>query len=298
MSDRHVSFQLSNPAKSSSRSYRSREPGHDSGLGSSSSEQASLGGRPDRRFTAEDYHDQLYSVGALQEALGQANKKVEHCQKKCADLDNELTRSHRNLRDTERLYREECEKNERLEKVNKELEDDKSALQIQIKELRIDYDQLKDECDDYRHRYRAITDSPIDDTMSGANGEPLSRVRRSGSRHDKSRRESKGTSRRHAESSEERPGPSRRRNSISVNPGAHLSSSRAYVEKMPSPQRHSGNYTVDLASGPMDPYSNVPRTPRSAAQSGYHSASDAPPTGNYIQYPIQYPTYERGHRRI
>ncbi|KAI1214495.1 uncharacterized protein F4807DRAFT_130185 [Annulohypoxylon truncatum] len=301
MSDRHVRFQISTPSRGSPKGYRSREPAHDSGVGSSSSDQASVGGRPDRRFTAEDYEDQFYSVGALQEALGQANKKVEHYQKKCIDLDTELTKAHRVARDTDRLYREECERNMRLERINKNLEEERDAQREQIKELKAAFDEMRDERDEYRQLYHTAVDPIIDSNMRGGSGEPSSpRLRRSTSKHDKDRKESKGTTRRYPDHRDEKAGSSRqhrRNSSVSVNPGTSIRSSsrKPYIEKMPSPSsRHSGNYTT-YASDPLADtavYSTVPRISHTTTQPAYHSVNDAP-TGNYFPYPL----HERGRRR-
>ncbi|KAI1403526.1 hypothetical protein F4819DRAFT_219810 [Hypoxylon fuscum] len=299
MSDRRVKFQIStSPPKGSSRSHRSREPGHDSGLGSSSSEQASLGGRPDRRFTAEDREDQLYSVSALQEALGQANKKVEHYHKKYTDMDADLARAHKVARDTERLYREEYDKNQRLEQVNKDLEEELGTKEEEIKELKLSLEEVKDERDDLRQRYLHLLDPVKDSTMRGGSGEPSSRLHRSGSKHDK------GSNRKHAEHRDEKASSARhhrRSSSISVNTGARSSSKKPYIERMPgdpprSSHRYSGNYTTSPMDFPpnsrTDPlYLNVPR---GSPPMSYPNANDMPSTGNYVPYPLH---EHRGRRR-
>ncbi|KAI1090086.1 hypothetical protein F5B19DRAFT_494722 [Rostrohypoxylon terebratum] len=296
MSNRHVTFQISPPSRGSPKGYRSHETAHDSGVGSSSSDRASVGGRHDRRFTAEDYEDQFYNVGALQEALSQANKKVEYYQKKYVDLDTELTKAHRVARDTEKLYREEVERNERLQRTIKSLEEERDAAIEQIKELKADYDEMRDERDEYRQLYHTAIEPVIDSNMRGGSGEPSSpRLRRSTSKHDKDRR---GTARRYADCRDEKTGSSRhhrRSSSVSINPGASIrsSSKRPYIEKMPSPpSRHSGNYTT-YASDPLsDPalYSTTPRGSHTTTQAAYHGVAD---TGNYVPYPL----HERGRRR-
>ncbi|KAI0181603.1 hypothetical protein GGR52DRAFT_45505 [Hypoxylon sp. FL1284] len=281
MSDKRVTFQISTPARSS-RSHRSREPGHDSGVGSSSSGRASSGGRSDRRFTSEDYESQLYSVSALQEALGQANRKVDLLQRKCSEMDEDLSKAHKVARDTDRLYRDECERTERLEKVNKDLEEQITLHEEQIKELKIAYEEMRDQRDDYRQKYLNAIDPVVDTSMRGGSGEPSPRLHRSGSRHDRDRGkygDEKGSSSRQH----------RRRSSISINPGA--GNKKPYIEKMPgdpprSSARYSGNYTtaaVELssASGADPLYSAVPRS--------------SPTTGNYVPYPLHEPS--RGHRR-
>lgn len=295
MSDRRVKFSTS--SKGSSKSHRSRD---DSGVGSSSSEQASLGGRPDRRFTAEDYEDQLYNVGALQEALGQANQKVEQLQKKCNDQDAELTKSHRLTRDAEKRYREECERTTRLERLNKNLEDERVLLSEQVMELKADYDDMRDQRDDYRQRYLALADPVIDSTMRGGSGEPSPpTLRRSGSKH----RDAIGSIRKNTEHKEEKPNTSRhnrRSLSVSVRTGGRSSSKKPYIERMPGPpspsERYQSNYTtgpMDIPSGSADPalYSSIPRTSQPATPSSYQGV---PQTGNYIPYPLH---DQRGRRR-
>ncbi|KAI1445742.1 hypothetical protein F5Y02DRAFT_98995 [Annulohypoxylon stygium] len=299
MSNRHVTFQISPPSRGSPKGYRNRETAHDSGVGSSSSGHASVGGRHDRRFTAEDYEDQLFNVDALQEALGQANKKVDYYHKKYVESDTELTKAHRVARDTEKLYREECDRNERLQRTIKNLEDERDAQREQIKELKADYDVMRDERDEYRQRYHTAIEPVIDSNMRGGSGEPSSpRLRRSTSRHDKDRRV---TARRYADHRDEKTGSSRhhRRSSsvsVSVNPSASIrsSSKRPYIEKMPSPpSRHSGNYTT-YASDPLtDPALYSPRGSHIATQAAYHGVIDDPRNGNYVPYPL----HERGRRR-
>ncbi|KAI1471765.1 uncharacterized protein F4812DRAFT_191511 [Daldinia caldariorum] len=295
MSDRRVKFSTS--SKGSSKSHRSHD---DSGLGSSSSEQASLGGRPDRRFTAEDYEDQLNNVGALQEALGQANQKVEQYQKKYDELNGDLTKAHRLNRDTEKRYREECERNARLERLNKNLEDEIRVLSKENLELKTENEELRDQRDDYRQRYFTLSEPVIDSTMRGGSGEPSSpRLRRSTSKH----RDAIGSMRKNAEQREEKPNSSRhhrRSPSVSVRPGARSSSKKPYIEKMPGPPSPSDRYHTNYITGPTDTtfgstdkalYSSTPRTSQPAAPSSYR---DVPPTGNYIPYPLEDP---RGRRR-
>ncbi|KAK6955186.1 hypothetical protein Daesc_002817 [Daldinia eschscholtzii] len=295
MSDRRVKFSTS--SKGSSKSHRSRD---DSGVGSSSSEQASLGGRPDRRFTVEDYEDQLNNVGALQEALGQANQKVEHYQKMYNDLDAELTKAHRLSRDAEKRYREECERTARLERLNKSLEDERVILSKENMELRAENDELRDQRDDYRQRYLTLSEPVIESTMRGGSGEPSSpRLRRSTSKH----RDAISSIRKNVEQKEEKPNTSRhhrRSSSVSVRPGARSSSKKPYIEKMPGPSSPSDKYHINYTTGPTDIpsgsndqalYSSIPRTSQQVAPSSYR---DVPQTGNYIMYPLDDP---RGRRR-
>ncbi|KAF3071056.1 hypothetical protein GL218_00502 [Daldinia childiae] len=293
MSDRRVKFSTS--SKGSSKSHRSRD---DSGVGSSSSEQASLGGRPDRRFTAEDFEDQLYNVGALQEALGQANQKAEQFEKKCNEQDAELTRSHRLTREAEKRYREECERTTRLERLNKSLEDERVRLSEQVREREDDYNDMKDQRDEYRRKYLALADPVIDSTMRGGSGEPSPpTLRRSGSKH----RDAIGSIKKNTEHKEEMSNSSRhhrRSLSVSVRPGGRSNSKKPYIEKMPRPPSPSERYQSNYTTGPMeipsaDPalYSSIPRTSQPATPSSYQGV---PQTGNYIPYPLH---DQRGRRR-
>ncbi|KAI6085600.1 hypothetical protein F4821DRAFT_146045 [Hypoxylon rubiginosum] len=277
MSDRRVTFQITTP----SRSHRHRDSGNDSGVGSSSSGHASSGGRLERRFTAEDHQVQLHSIPALQEALGQANRRVDQLETKCAEMDADLTKAHRVAKDTDRLYRDEFERAERLNNLVKDLEEEVAAQKQDIKNLKEDLERVRDERDDYRQKYYNKLE-PADTTMRGGSGEPSPRLRRSVSRHDPDRanrthgEENAGSSRHH-----------RRRSSISVNPGA--ANRRPYIERMPgdpprSSHRYSGNYTTTIdTTSPVinDPLYAVPRTSPSA-------------TGNYVPYPLHEP---HGHRR-
>ncbi|KAI8959539.1 hypothetical protein F5Y11DRAFT_299278 [Daldinia sp. FL1419] len=288
MSDRRVKFSTSSKT---SKSHHSRD---DSGVGSSSSEQTSLGGRPDRRFTAEDYEDQLYSVGALQEALGQANQKVEHLQKRCNDLDAELTKAHRLTRDAEKRYREECERTTRLERLNKNLEEERITQSEQIMDLKATCDDLRDQRDDYKQKYYALVEPVIERAMRGGSGEPSHpKLKRSGSKH----RDSITSARNNTEHKEEKPNSSRhhrRSSSVSVRPGGRSSSKKPYIERMPGPP--GPNYTttpIDIPSGSADPalYSSIPRSSQIAKPSSYQ---DVPQTGNYVPYPLH---DQRGRRR-
>ncbi|KAI2632175.1 hypothetical protein GGR54DRAFT_21821 [Hypoxylon sp. NC1633] len=285
-SDRRVKFQLS----SSPKSHRGREHAHDSGVGSSSSDQASRGGRVDRRFTAEDYESQLYNVSALQEALGQANKKVAEFQQKCFDLDIELAKAHKDTRDTEKLYRDECERSERLQRLNKDLEDDRVVMQEQNQELKAAFDEMRDERNEYHQRYIELTDPVVETTMRGGSGEPASpRLSRTGSRRDKDYKESRGPGRKHPEHREEKASSSRhhrRSMSVSVKPGARSSSKKPYIEKMPEPSsptvRYSGNYVTASTDYPSASRT-VPRISAPAPSSAYQVD---PPNGNYVAYPL------------
>ncbi|OTB01026.1 hypothetical protein M426DRAFT_224691 [Hypoxylon sp. CI-4A] len=296
MSDKHVKF-VSGSTRGSPRSHHSRELAHDSGVGSLSSEQASIGGRPDRRFTVEDFQSQLYDVGALQEALGQANKRVEYFQQKCLELDDELSKAHKIARDTDKLYRDECEHNQKLEQLNNQLKTDKLSKADKIKELQAAYDDLRVKCNDIEQKYYSLIDPVAESSVRAGSGDSSSsRLRRSGSKHDKDRKESRTVSRKQGEHRDERPPTTRQRRrspSTSVKPGARSSSRKPYIEPMPRDKlRHSGNYTTALQNPSMETV--VLSTPRShAPPSSYHGVNNTQDTGNYIEYPL----YETRGRR-
>lgn len=142
MSRRHVSFHTPSPPRVT---RRGGDPAYDSGLGSLSSEQASKGGRPDRRFTDEDYSDQLYNVAALQEALGQSNKTVELRSQECRELREQVKEGNKRYRDLEKSFRSECERNEQLVEEDR-LKADHIRLQAEtIQQLNHLVDQVADE---------------------------------------------------------------------------------------------------------------------------------------------------------
>ncbi|KAL7624131.1 hypothetical protein AAE478_005688 [Parahypoxylon ruwenzoriense] len=293
MSGRHVTFQFTTSPKESSKVRRSREPAYDSGLGSSSSDQHSMGGRPDRRST-EDYDSQLYNVGALQEALGQANQEVERLNKKCTELDTELSKTHRVARDAERLYREAYERSEKLEKLNRDLKEEKDVQAEKIKNLKAAYDEARDECSDYRMKYLNLLE-PVSSTMRGGSGEPSS----------KDNKESRDRAKRHPDQKDDKTRSSshhrhhRRSSSISVHTGGRSSSKKPYIEKMPEAP---GNYIATAANSPtvsrMEPalYSSIPRTSQPTTSPLYPTTHDIS-TGNYVRYPLRDHRNEQRGRR-
>ncbi|RYP13318.1 hypothetical protein DL767_010804 [Monosporascus sp. MG133] len=256
------------------RSYRSRESGRDSGVGSLSSDQASSGGKPDRRFTAHDYQDQHSNIYALQEALDRATENVEHYKKKCRDLNNEVSNINKTNRETEALFRAQCDRNEQLEQ-------ELSLIREQYKELQADYDDLRDKYSDLQQRYTTETrpvDSPM---MSGAGDRPTrtkskhghddkqmkdrmkDRLNRDGQKDDTSSKSSHQHSRRLSR--------------------APSTSRKPYIEEMPPPvssksSRSHSNYKTTSQAPHIVSYASVPRT----SQPPVFFVASAPTHGTHV----------------
>lgn len=152
MSSKRVSF-----PPSGTKSHRSRESVRDSGIGSLSSEYTSIGGRPDRKFTAQDY-DQRQNVGALQEALERATKNAEYYKNQYHEKDRELSKAHKSHRDAEARWKAQCDHNDELER-------DLRHINEQYADLQVDYDILKDSYNALRQQY-AIDTEPLDNSMT------------------------------------------------------------------------------------------------------------------------------------
>ncbi|KAI0010501.1 hypothetical protein F4779DRAFT_301478 [Xylariaceae sp. FL0662B] len=284
MSRRHVKFETPSPPRGS---RHSREPVYDSGVGSLSSDQASKGGRPDRRFTDEDYGDQLYSIPALQEALGQANKKVEYYQKKCDDLDVELSKAHKNYRDVDKLWRSECERTHELVEEDRRKAQHIRLQEEQIERLKDTIDTVTAERDSFELKYFDLSTSRDDTTIRGGSGGQDTKDRM------KKRIEHKD------EASGSNSSQRRGRRLSTANPGARSSSKKPYIEKLPEPSssRHSSHYMtspLDTASmSHMEPASyQIPRSSQPVSSSPYGATTDVL-TGDYVPYPLP----ERGRRR-
>ncbi|KAI5863568.1 hypothetical protein GGS23DRAFT_540129 [Durotheca rogersii] len=289
MSGKRVKFQIS--ASGSPKGRRSHEQEYDSGIGSSSSDQTSMGGRTDRRFTKEDCNDQLYSVGSLQEALGQANIEVEHLQRERTELDKELSKSHKLTRDAERRYHEAYERCKNLEQHNKELSEDNATQAEQIKELKTTCDRLERDCQHYRSKYIELLESRANAEIRGGSGEPSKDVK-----------ERKDRSKRHSGSREDNPdssGRHRRSSSVSVGSGVRSTSKKPYIEKMPD---SPGNYVASSTDSRMashlepPPCSRIPRTTQPDSPSIYQPVVEIP-TGDYVRYPLHDNRERQGGRR-
>jgi hypothetical protein len=134
---------------------------HDSGVGSSSStEQASVEGRPDRVFTDQDRQSQRFSLAALQEALDDTKSTVEKYKGKCRDLDQQLSESNKKRKQVEGLHREQCDTSERLGEENCQLRQQIDAMSLELQEVKNDRDKWRD-------GYLDVTD-PVADPLAGA----------------------------------------------------------------------------------------------------------------------------------
>jgi len=279
MSSKRLSHPPSSPG--GTRSHRSRESGRDSGVGSLSSDQASSGGKPDRRFTAHDYQDQLSNIYALQEALDRATEKVEHYKKKCRDMDHEVSNINKAHRETKALYRAQCDRTEQLEQ-------ELSLFKEQYKELQADYDDLRDRYGDLRQRYATETQPVEDPTMSGAGDRP-SRTKSKHGHDDKQMKDRMKDRLNRDGQKDDNSSKSSHRHSRRLS-RAPSTSRKPYIEEMPPPvssksSRPHSNYKTTSHEPHIVSYASIPRTTQPISTASY------PPTnefqdGNYHLYPL------------
>lgn len=274
-----------------SRGHRSR----DSGLGSST-EQAHVGGKSDRIFTAKDIEDQRFNIRALQEALESSNGDVTRYKNKAQSLDTELSTARRTIREKETLLRECITENQTLRKENDN--------------LRLDNDSLRDENYDLRQQ---LTDPSLYDgeyMMSGGSGESSDGVKRS-----KSKRRSKPDMKDQMKVRINRGNPeveatsSKPRKDSDKERRPRRSESRTrppYIEEAPTigkdrsrppVTRHPGNYTTEPSVSSrtsMQANASV-MTPRTTHGVTYNQSTT---TGDYVPYalPPEKHSSERGRR--
>ncbi|CAJ2511305.1 Uu.00g069300.m01.CDS01 [Anthostomella pinea] len=290
MSDhRRVTFSNSTAPRESSRPRRSlRESARDSGLGSSSSEQARVGGNPDRSFTAQDYAEQFSSPAALREAYGVAREKAEHYKIKYQEKDDELVSAHKSLKEVKAAWHAQCDHVSELEEENQRLRDSlKQLLHSQAQ--------------------------PAGEMSGAATLESSARIGRTSSRRDKDGKDMAGRMkerliRDQPPEDSRSPKSSHHRSEKSGHASSSKSSSRRlsvastsrkpYIEPMPSSptsSRHPGNYTTASGSLGMPQmsrfetakYSPVPRMsayPPSSTSASYLSTGDTP--GDYVAVPL------------
>lgn len=191
-SSKRVSF-----SSSEERIPRSSRHERDSGLGSTSTEQAHVGSKSERRFTEQDRQTQRSNHGAVLEALDRANEKNEKYKKKLYDVDS--------LRLTAiSTVREQNGKIAGLQEENASLKQDKAVLQQDNTALREQNEVLRVQGHEYRTTIHELTDrtnalelenddlrrnvryypEPIDPEamMSGGSGESSEGLRRSRSK--------------------------------------------------------------------------------------------------------------------
>ncbi|KAH9893868.1 hypothetical protein F4778DRAFT_299219 [Xylariomycetidae sp. FL2044] len=303
MSGRDVRF------RTPSRGPRNRahELIHDSGVGSSSSEQASLGGRPDRRFTAQDVRDQRRSIPALQEALDHANQKVKKYEAKVDDLKEENSLLHKKKREAE------LDRATLLDKV-RNLEEEVAKHERKLESLQEQYDQKRYEYNELLARRTLVTDPVTSDMMSGGSGEtspPLRRTKSKSKRDSGSSQTDRMKERLNRDKEEQASKSTRhrsRRASISVAPNSSIATER-YNEPLPSAtsSRPSSRQFNHYSTSTMDPvrvsrhespaYSNVTRARESTTAPTYPSSSIYP--GDYIPLPLpkQHNVKNHHHKR-
>ncbi|KAI0130297.1 hypothetical protein BJ170DRAFT_593810 [Xylariales sp. AK1849] len=288
---------------------RSSRRSRDSGVGSSSTEQAGTGGRPDRRFTVQDREEQWRNPRALQEALDTATEALEKYKKKCLELDQAVSTGKKDLRESEARWRAQCDHNEELKQEN-------GLLREQVIAHKDAFDDMRDQRDDWRQKYLSET-SPVSGVpmMSGGSGESSDGIKRTKSKRDSGKdqkarlkeRINKGTVDSEAPSSKSHHGSHKtreRRRSISVS----TSSRTPYIEEPPKDRsrppltRGYDNYTTaPIASTSIsrtDAYvaiSTVPRTTEPTVSSTYRTAGYQ--TGDYVPHPLPPDNHsERGRR--
>ncbi|KAK8039880.1 hypothetical protein PG993_008291 [Apiospora rasikravindrae] len=296
---------------------------HDSGVGSLSSEQASTGGRPDRRFTAEDIERQRRSPRALQEALRAKDDEILSIKEKYNELLDANKQLHSDRRAYEKDYAKLCDDNSTLQARESQLQARVNALEVSNEQLSSEVEKLKTE--NYNLKRRLGTTSVTSDsdfTMTSGLGEGLPHRTRS-------RRDSKSQSSEMMDSMRDRikppkdePKPSSksshgRRRSMSS------TSKPPYIEPQPvddvvsrsrPPMSYSGHYSSlpahydNYTASTMGPASytqlqparesNMPRTvPDSRSSTTSYQES----TGNYVPHPLPQPpapeTRRHEHRR-
>ncbi|KAK8129366.1 hypothetical protein PG999_001746 [Apiospora kogelbergensis] len=137
---------------------------HDSGVGSLSSEQASTGGKPDRRFTAEDLERQRHNPRVLVEALQAKDDDLARSKQEKTVLvaENHKLRSDRKALDKE--FKSVADEASNLQaRVN--------ALEVSNEQLQAENEKLKSENYQLRRRSGTSVTSEPDYTMSGGLGE-------------------------------------------------------------------------------------------------------------------------------
>lgn len=292
----------------------------DSALGSSSSGQVGTGGRPDRRFTETDRADQRYNVRALQEALDAANKSVEHCKKRNLDLDQQLSKSRKELKESQALWKSQVDRNEVLQEQN-------NLLTEQYHELKEDYNVLRDDRDEWRQRLLSQPPQPVEMTsaISSDGSHSSAGLGRTKSKRHESRdltdRGVRDRLKQRIEHKEEEltTKPRGRRQSVSRHNDDHASSkghhhhrrasvsrpsvvtTEPYIENMgpgaPRPPIVSIRHYDNFSTTPQSPYvqtSNVPRTTERTIPSHLSTAPYRQESGDYVQYPLPDKKH-RGH---
>ncbi|KAI1637268.1 hypothetical protein F4809DRAFT_640688 [Biscogniauxia mediterranea] len=264
MPEKRVTFQSSSSPRGSSRpSYQSsRTSTRDSGFGSLSSDQAGVGGMPDRNFTAQDYIFQSNSIPALREALAEANKQLEVWKSRYAKKEKELSEANK----TNKSFKIELDNHyhhiQELEAKNADLEEELESWTEQ-------YNYLSHALTEFEEENRSLRQTI--QSMSPTSSQPLPRTRSRQGREsreltDRMKQRLNGNRNSHRSASSR---PNARRPSVSVVIPAGVSGGREpyrepYIEEVPHTLRRSRRESVshNRPSGDYRSHSLADRTRR------------------------------------
>ncbi|KAK7949068.1 uncharacterized protein PG986_009954 [Apiospora aurea] len=294
---------------------------HDSGVGSLSSEQASTGGRPDRRFTAEDIERQRRSPRALQEALRAKDDEILQVKEKYNELLAANKQLHSDRRGFEKDYAKLCDENSALQARESQLQARVNALEVSNEQLSSENEKLT--TDNYNLKRRIGTTTSVtsdsDFAMSGGLGEGLPHRTRS-RREGKHQSPNMDNMKDRIKPPTDEPKPSSKTSSHGRRRSMSSTSKPPYIEEQPvddvisrrPPVSYSGqynalsydNYTAStmgtVSYNQLQPAreSNMPRTVPDSRSS---TSSYQEPTGNYVAHPLPQPpapdTRRHEHRR-
>ncbi|KAF2967365.1 hypothetical protein GQX73_g6193 [Xylaria multiplex] len=304
MSDnRRVKFSSSPPLRGVLK--HSEPHPRDSGVGSSSSDHTGSSGSLDERFTVRDYNIQSNNVDALREALSDTIKDVENWKNRYLKKNNEQIETRRNLRNSETLYRDACERTDtmqaQLESVQDRMDKQDVALDVansRIQELEADllewkekYANLHELYEEAREKAKHSTDVSI---ISGGSGEhSLGRAISQREKRDSAdlatrmkeriNRDNPDSASSKSSRGSDGTGSSKR---SSQRTSAVLASDEPYIEKMPKASRnslasprHHGSYTLTTATA-STASSSRKHGAGSSSHPGYRE------NGNYVPHPL------------
>ncbi|KAJ2982441.1 hypothetical protein NUW58_g6439 [Xylaria curta] len=300
MSDgRRVKFSPSPPPRGV---LKHTEPNpRDSGVGSSSSDHTGSSGSLDERFTARDYNVQSSNVDALREALANVIKDLEHWKTRYSKKSNEQAETRKSLRNTETLYREECERTQTLRAEVASMEDRMEKQDValgiansKISELELNLTEWKDKYQELDNLYQDLRHPTSASMISGGSGEHSLGHSRSHRERDSAEltsrmkerinRDQPDTATSHASKSSRSSEAtvSTKRTGHRTNTSTS-DSSKPYIEKMPrastsslASPRQPGSYTLTTA----DRSSSRRHGTASTSRPGYREH------GDYIPHPL------------
>ncbi|KAI2631770.1 hypothetical protein GGS21DRAFT_160763 [Xylaria nigripes] len=214
----------------------------DSGVGSSSSDHTGSSGSFDEIFTAQDYNIQSNNVDALREALRDAIKDIARWKDKFHQEQFDNTQTHKRERDTNMLYRKQCEftkdAESRLEKRETALNETNAKIKALEKELSDHKAQYKE----LHERYQAAVNSADGSVLSGGSGEHSHGSRSYlGSDGSDFHRLKERINRDHDTGVSNTPSKNTRNSehTASSKGSSTSSTSKPYIEKMPTKNNHS-----------------------------------------------------------